>query len=468
MIWRDDMIYIKDRSEDNFRELLHSNKVFHEALGYVTKGEKRFHVKNEKGNDYDLVYKENNSFFLEKNGTAMKFDSDVLPPYLHYDEYCSDKFYLDMFDGYDRVVFEEADEYTIVMAQVLLRETDLEIVFLDERSLWFIEPSDRFSVGAAGRDSGLEKKTFTCCKEDAVNGGVDGSDPSFMSTVILFHNMFIWQWMTDLPMKNVKYASVIVLKTEGIGAVLDHFTRMRNAFAGKGIQTYLKSGSTRFPDKMLGKFFSFDMLPDDADESNTIYINNFLPLRASLIFYKSDAHVRTDMLSSSFLKEIDEYYNGVFGDQKVLGVLIRGTDYINLKLDGIRKQATPQEMMPVIDKWMAEDGYERIFLATEDADILDVMYDRYGDKLVAIAQERHRLSDFKEGQYLSDVEKSSDPMTYEEKVEDTTVNYFYALVILSKCDSFMASGQCNGWDVVNSFNDGKFLRTWKYSELLNP
>ena len=47
-------------------------------------------------------------------------------------------------------------------------------------------------------------------------------------------------------------------------------------------------------------------------------------------------------------------------------------------------------------------------------------------------------------------------------IEDTTVNYFYALYMLSRCDSFLCSGKCNGWDIVNEFNKGKFLRSYKF------
>ena len=59
----------------------------------------------------------------------------------------------------------------------------------------------------------------------------------------------------------------------------------------------------------------------------------------------------------------------------------------------------------MIRKWIDEDHYECIFLATEDADI-----------------------------YL-----------------------------LSRCESFMCSGQCNGWDVVMQLNEGEFLRSYKFS-----
>ena len=52
---------------------------------------------------------------------------------------------------------------------------------------------------------------------------------------------------------------------------------------------------------------------------------------------------------------------------------------------------------------------------------------------------------------------------YEEKLEDTTVNYFYALYMLSRCDSFISSGRCNGADIVMSFNNGRFAHYYKFA-----
>ena len=52
---------------------------------------------------------------------------------------------------------------------------------------------------------------------------------------------------------------------------------------------------------------------------------------------------------------------------------------------------------------------------------------------------------------------------YDNSVEDTTINYFYALYFLSKCESFMCSGQCNGYSTVLEFNGGRFKREYKFS-----
>ena len=43
------------------------------------------------------------------------------------------------------------------------------------------------------------------------------------------------------------------------------------------------------------------------------------------------------------------------------------------------------------------------------------------------------------------------------------ISIFYALYILSRCDAFLCSGQCNGWDNVLSLNGGKYERSYKFT-----
>ena len=43
----------------NYRTLVNEPQIFHKALQYVLKGEKRFHVQNEGVQDFDLVYTDN-------------------------------------------------------------------------------------------------------------------------------------------------------------------------------------------------------------------------------------------------------------------------------------------------------------------------------------------------------------------------------------------------------------------------
>lgn len=159
----------------------------------------------------------------------------------------------------------------------------------------------------------------------------------------------------------------------------------------------------------------------------------------------------------------------VIGGKKTLGVLARGTDYLTANLGADRTHATADQMITVIDKWLEEDGYEKIFLATEDKDHLDKIKAAFPGKVLAISQKRIGISDLeKQGSTLiyEYEQKKYQGQAYEEALEDTTINYFYALYILSRCDSFLCSGQCNGWDTVRSLKEGKFQRERKLKVVL--
>ena len=71
-----------------------------------------------------------------------------------------------------------------------------------------------------------------------------------------------------------------------------------------------------------------------------------------------------------------------------------------------------------------------IFLATEDKDIYEAMLKEFPGKVVVIAQERHSVSEMKEkdATLIYEFEKKLNTgKAYEDALEDTTVNYFYAL-----------------------------------------
>ena len=114
---------------------------------------------------------------------------------------------------------------------------------------------------------------------------------------------------------------------------------------------------------------------------------------------------------------------------------------------------------------MDEEGYEMIFLATEDSDKLNALVSAFPGKIVALSQKRYSLKDFTDGfNLISEIEKKNrTPEEQEAVTEDTTINYFYAIYLLSKCDGFLATPYTNGVRCVQAFNQGRFT----YMEILN-
>ena len=199
--------------------------------------------------------------------------------------------------------------------------------------------------------------------------------------------------------------------------------------------------------------------PQDATEDNTLFPDYLLLPRLTVTYTGIRANRVFDIswFKDDFVSQLKEYADGVIGDKKMLGVYIRGTDYITTNMPGLGKQATVGEMIPKIHEWMDMYGFDGIFLATEDSGILKEMRDEFGSLIRIVAQERFSVDEFKTVKLIGELEAEKyDASEKEAHLEDLTVNYFYAMYVLSRCDSFIASGTANGVDIVNCFNNGAF------------
>ena len=450
------MFVIENVSTENRKTLMHSENVFHEALDG---GEERYHVKDEKNGDYDLVYFENESFNPYLPGYS---DNKRIPDYLSYDENQTESLVLDMYRPYCALSCEEVNEYTVVIAKVLIKLLDYDVYFTDKTALRFIDSEKLHIVEKLPED----KNVFYIQKQ--WNTGLRDGIFNHLSAPYAFHNMFLFQYILEgKDIKNIKYLSFQMSEVGGIGAVLEYANRFSAAFGKIGIKVIFTDDKVgRFKREMISKYFNTGSLAEDANENNTIYMKGLMTthLITSHFIQSQKSDMDTSILAEDFRRNMDEYFDAVFGGKRVLGVLIRGSDYITTGLSGSRKQATADEMIPEINRWLEEDGYDIIFLATEDSDVLNRMKAEYGNRVKAISQERFSVGDFKDILFIYEYEKNNAKgEEYDNSVEDTTINYFYALYLLSKCESFMCSGQCNGYSTVLAFNGGRFKREYKFS-----
>ena len=453
------MLRIKEYDEsNNYRTLTHSDDVFHKALRAVLNGEVHFHVTGAE-EKYDLVYENNNDFFFSGNNfsaTKMFAGETMLPPYYLYDEMDDSKLNLKILNRFENVVFEQANEYTIVLAKILLRLTDKEIYFLDPKAGWFIRDQDRFHLETEPSDGKSEIRVLE-----------EKTPPGFFSnrikvnSIFLFHEIFLLQWLCgDTPLEKIKYVEFCVKKTEGIGALLQFCVKCSSFFREFGIKSVFKLGSSRYNDEMLKKYFRIETTPEDSDESNTIYLVNYMSVIRTYTFMLSKANVSLDILNPDFIEEMNEYSEAILRKKRMLGVLFRSTDY-KIMLGKLNQSplapVSVETMIPIIKERMEKFHYDAIFLATEDRAAMEVIMQAFPGKVYAVSQERYTIDEFKPGATISDLERETySKEEYEARVTDTTINYFYALYILSKCDGFLASCYCNGAMTVRAFNGGKF------------
>lgn len=87
-----------------------------------------------------------------------------------------------------------------------------------------------------------------------------------------------------------------------------------------------------------------------------------------------------------YRKETIEFLNNSLNsinhkEEKTIGVHARGTDY-KRKFNGHPKYVEIKQYFDIIDKMLSEGDYNRVFLATDDEDILRKFKDHYGESVL--------------------------------------------------------------------------------------
>lgn len=88
-------------------------------------------------------------------------------------------------------------------------------------------------------------------------------------------------------------------------------------------------------------------------------------------------------LSDQAVKCVEkEYYRLFCPEDKVLGILCRGTDYLAGRPKGHPIQPTPEEVLREARRIYSEQECTRIFLATEDENYYRILKENFGDDLI--------------------------------------------------------------------------------------
>lgn len=129
-------------------------------------------------------------------------------------------------------------------------------------------------------------------------------------------------------------------------------------------------------------------------------------------------------------KIMDKTIDDLQINNKTLGVLCRGTDYINRKPHNHPRQPDPSQVIEDARKLISENKYASVFVATEDDKVLDMFKQEFGNKLLYINQPRIKLNDTQT--YLSEV------VVDDSTKEKIALDYYTALYVLSRCTAILA------------------------------
>jgi hypothetical protein len=158
-------------------------------------------------------------------------------------------------------------------------------------------------------------------------------------------------------------------------------------------------------------------------------------------------------LNDSAKKYIDKKYNKMFKkSDRVLGVLCRGTDYINLKPFRHPVQPSPEEVILKTRDIIKKYNCNKVFLATEDAEINRLFQKEFGKMLI---YNKTHLYERTEKKYLSDISDFKEKDNYIKGLE-----YLTNIVILSKCNCFIAGRTSGSVGVLLFKHNFEYMYFW--------
>ncbi len=130
---------------------------------------------------------------------------------------------------------------------------------------------------------------------------------------------------------------------------------------------------------------------------------------------------------SAEVKDVIAKYENMFQEgDRVLGVLARGTDYLNPGV-GHAVQPSVPELIDKIEENLEKGHCNKIFAATEDENILRALQDKYKEKLLYVEQKRYKGMQQDKLGHLSD---------YVNDAIEMNRSYLAAMYYLSTCCCF--------------------------------
>jgi len=304
----------------------------------------------------------------------------------------------------------------------------------------FQEPLDRYLKGIMCYD---EVMTFTFLFSDLRQLGNKNPDKRFLVIDAMYGNLGLFA----LFGKAVSVAKYV--KKKGFFPVFV----IKNRYGSRSIyQDYDQ-------DDIWSKFYN---QPEGIKVSDVMQSKNvcFTPCfyNGSIMMHIMDEYskgIRLSWPNGIYNKTVNDYLTEKekiflpFPD-RTLGVLARGTDYSTRSFKNHSIHASKELLAEKIRELLAAWDLEYIFIATEDAIYCDYFKKEFGDRVYFTDQERYTT---KPGEMLADVHRKQETKA---DAFHKGADYVLAVYLLSKCNSFLASGQCAGVTKAVQMNEGRF------------
>jgi hypothetical protein len=203
---------------------------------------------------------------------------------------------------------------------------------------------------------------------------------------------------------------------------------------------------------VLLKINYFECTPKINRPSEAIFFNKIL------VDYWHNIQEHYSSINIEILKEANMIRRHLFkGSNNVLGLLIRGTDYIARKPRNHPIPPTPTMFIKDLDKIKNNYKYDWFFLSTEDDKIREIFIKQYGYKLKYLIYKKLKY-DYNKKQFLIFSANIQNNIQY-------IKIYILNIIVLSKCIDIMTaqtSGSIGVFILSDGFRFNKVYNLGKY------
>ena len=144
------------------------------------------------------------------------------------------------------------------------------------------------------------------------------------------------------------------------------------------------------------------------------------------------AHYRLNDATKKHILRIREEVLGD-GDEPILGVYCRGTDYVDSRPKGHPIQPSAETVIQKAHEVMSERGYSSLYLVTEDERVLEKFESEWGNKLRFIDAARYGSAQKGEGDFIW---QRTNPRNESKYISG--LNYLTGMSLLLECDGIIA------------------------------
>ena len=138
--------------------------------------------------------------------------------------------------------------------------------------------------------------------------------------------------------------------------------------------------------------------------------------------------------------------------RSMLGILVRGTDYVSLKPKGHDIPPTAEQAADKLDEFIAKYGERKIFLATEDEKIFEFFTNKYGDLIYTT--DKNFIHEYSGNDYLAHEAKNINGYKF-------GLDYLVKIVCLSECMCLISS-KTMGSIFARLLNNGRYVEDYNF------